>query len=180
MITYIALLRGINVGGHNKIKMIELKQLFVDLNYTNIRTYIQSGNVIFQSKEHTILKIENNIIKALKTIFGYELKVIVITKEELKIAFNSNPYLKINAIDLTKLGVIFLRNTPSLENAPQIEELVSNSEDEFKIIEKTIYLHCPTGFAKTKLTNNLFERKLKSDATSRNWKTVTKLIELSN
>jgi len=177
---YIALLRGINVAGHHKIKMAELKQLFVDLSYTNVITYIQSGNVIFQTKKLNSSKIENDIIKAIKAKFGYDLKVLVITKKELKTTFVSNPFLKKGTIDSTKLGITFLRNTPTLENIPQISALVSNSEDEFKIIEKTIYLHLPTGSAKTKLTNNLFERKLKTDATTRNWKTITKLVELSS
>lgn len=180
MFTYIALLRGINVSGHNNIKMAELKQLFVDLSYNNITTYIQSGNVIFTSKEKSTSKIKNNIIEAVQQSFGYDLKVLVITKNELKTIFNSNPYLERSTIDITKLCVTFLSNNPILESIPQIEALIANNEDEFKIIDKSIYLHCPTGFVRTKLTNNLFERKLKSDATTRNWKTITKLVELSN
>ena len=180
MKTYIALLRGINVSGHNKIKMVELRQLFTDLAFKNVSTYIQSGNVIFTSIENNISKIENSIIKAVKLEFGYDLKVLVITKNKLETVFKSNPFLEITNVDITKLCVTFLRNTPTLENVPQIEALVANSEDEFKIVEKYIYLHCPTSFAKTKLTNNLFERKLKTDATTRNWKTITKLVELSS
>ena len=180
MFTYIALLRGINVSGHNKIKMAELKQLFVDLSYNNITTYIQSGNVIFTSKEKNTSKIENNIIKAVQKNFGYDLKVLVITKKELKTVFNSNPFLRNNTLDITKLCVTFLSDTPKNDALPQLEEIAHKSDDEFVIINKNIYLHCPTGFARTKLTNNLFERKLKTDATTRNWKTITKLVELSN
>ena len=180
MNTYIALLRGINVSGYNKIKMVDLKQLFIDLSFNNITTYIQSGNVIFQDEENDVSKIENNILKAIKTKFGYDLKVLVITKNELETIFNSNPYLNRSSIDITKLCVTFLSTNPIVENIAEIETLVSNNEDEFKVIGKIIYLHCPTGFAKTKLTNNLFERKLKSIATTRNWKTITKLVELSN
>ena len=180
MNTYIALLRGINVSGYNKIKMVDLKQLFIDLNYNNVTTYIQSGNVIFQDKEDVVSKIENNILKAIKTKFGYDLKVLVITKNELKTIFNSNPYIERSSIDITKLCVTFLSTSPILENISEIEKLVSNNEDKFIVFEKHIFLHCPSGFARTKLTNNLFERKLKSVATTRNWKTVTKLVELSN
>jgi len=180
LITYIALLRGINVSGHNKIKMVELKQLFVDLAFQNIITYIQSGNVIFTSTEKKVSTIEDNIKDAIKTTFGYDIKVLVITKNELKTVFTSNPFLESGTIEITKLAVTFLKTTPNLEHLPQITALTSNSEDEFKIIKKSIFLHLPTGSVKTKLTNNLFERKLKSDATTRNWRTVTKLVELSS
>ncbi|MFK5958699.1 MAG: DUF1697 domain-containing protein [Lutibacter sp.] len=180
MKTYIALLRGINVSGHHKIKMIELRQLFNGLNFKNVSTYIQSGNVIFTSTKNNISKIENSIIEAVKIKFGYDVKVIVITKNELGIIFKSNPFLETSTIEITKLSVTFLKKIPNLENIPQIEELVLNTKDDFKLIEKSIYLYLPTGAAKTKLTNNLFERKLKIDATTRNWKTVTKLVELSS
>ncbi len=180
MKTYITLLRGINVSGKNLIKMAELKQLFATIGFKNAITYIQSGNVIFTSIEKNTSKIETKITKAIKTKFSYDIKVLVITKKELEITFNSNPYTKINDVDVTKLCVTFLRNNPTLENVPQIEKLISNANDEFKITKKSIYLYCPTGFAKTKLTNNLFERKLKTDATTRNWRTITKLVELSN
>ena len=136
---YIALLRGINVSGHNKIKMVELKQLFVDLAFKNVITYIQSGNVIFTSTENSISKIESSIIKAVKMEFGYDLKVLVITKNNLETVFKSNPYLEINAIDITKLCVTFLKDIPTLENLSQIEALVANSEDEFKLFKKSIY-----------------------------------------
>ncbi|MCF6167572.1 DUF1697 domain-containing protein [Lutibacter sp.] len=180
MKTYIALLRGINVSGHNIIKMDALKLSFIQLGFNEVVTYIQSGNVIFISEENNTSKIETTIIKAIKTKFGYDIKALVITKKELEITFNSNPFIKIHDVDVTKLCVTFLRNNPTLENVPQIEKLIANANDEFKITKKSIYLHCPTGFAKTKLTNNLFERKLKTDATPRNWRTITKLLELSN
>ena len=180
MTTYIALLRGINVSGYNKIKMIELRQLFLELGFIDVLTYIQSGNVIFKSEEIDTVIIENNIISAIKTNFGHDIKVIVITKKYLDTIFNSNPYIDRANIDITKLCVTFLSNKPALENVSQIEKLISNSEDEFKIMKKSIYLHCPSSFAKTKLTNNLIERKLKTSATSRNWKTITKLVELCN
>lgn len=180
MTTYIALLRGINVSGHNKIKMVELKQLFIDLGFNEVTSYIQSGNVIFASNEKNISKIEKNIKEAIKKKFEYDLKVLVITKNELETVYTTNPYLERDDIDITKICVTFLSEIPTADNIQQIEKFTSSYMDEFKIIEKHIFLHCPTGFARTKLTNNLFERKLKSDATTRNWKTITKLVELSN
>ena len=180
MTNYIALLRGINVSGHNKIKMADLKQLFLGLNFQNIRTYIQSGNVLFQSKEKSKTKIAVTISEAIKNKFGYDIKIVVITKNDIKTVFSSNPFLKNRTPDITKLCVTFLSNNPNTDGLDQLEEIANKSEDEFKINGKFVYLHCPSSFAKTKLTNNLFERKLKVDATSRNWKTITKLVELSN
>jgi len=180
MNTYIALLRGINVSGHNKIKMTDLKQLFLNLGFQNIRTYIQSGNVLFQSDEKDISSFEKSIKTAIKKKFEYDIKVLVITKKIIQTAFTSNPFLKNKTSDITKLCVTFLSENPNTDGLQQLEEVANKGEDEFKMKDKFLYLHCPTSFAKTKLTNNLIERKLKVDATSRNWKTITKLAELSN
>ena len=180
MNNYIALLRGINVSGHNKIKMADLKKLFLDFNFKNVRTYIQSGNVLFQTDEKSKSKITTTIAVAINNKFNYNIKVVVITKREIKTVFTSNPFLKNNTPDITKLCVTFLSENPNTDGVHQLEEIANKSEDEFSINGKFVYLHCPSSFAKTKLTNNLFERKLKADATSRNWKTITKLVELSN
>ena len=180
MTNYIALLRGINVSGHHKIKMADLKLLCLDLNFQNIRTYIQSGNVLFQSEEKSNTKIAVTISEAIKNKYGYDIKVIVITKKDIKTVFSSNPFMENSTPDITKLCVTFLSNNPNSDGLDQLKDIANKSDDEFKINGKFVYLHCPSSFAKTKLTNNLFERKLKVDATSRNWKTITKLMELSN
>ncbi|SNR38068.1 DUF1697 domain-containing protein [Lutibacter flavus] len=181
MTTYIALLRGINVSGKNIIKMVELKQLFINLGYYDVITYIQSGNVLFKSsiKEQQLL--EDTIVAAISKHFEYDVNVLVLTKNELTTIFNSNPFLaKDSAMDISKLHLTLLNNEPDLSKKHQIETLVINSDDEFIIHKNSVYLHCPNGQAKTKLTNNLFQKKLNSAATTRNWRTITKLIELSN
>lgn len=178
--TYIALLRGINVTGHNKIKMTELKQLFIDSGFREVVTYIQSGNVIFQSEQSDISKIEQSIIKVIEKHFGYSIKVLVVTKSHLAAIFNSNPFIERENIDLTKLYVTLLSNQPEIDGIEQIEELLATNDDAFEVIDKSVYLYCPNGYGRTKLNNNLFEKKLNSSATTRNWKTITKLIELSN
>ncbi|MFD1294457.1 DUF1697 domain-containing protein [Lutibacter holmesii] len=180
MVTFIALLRGINVSGHNKIKMANLKQLFLNNGFSEVETYIQSGNVIFKSKELNTLKIEQRIITSIEKQFGFTIKVLVLTKTELSTVFSSNPFLDREFIDISKLCVTFLSATPTLETISEIKELGLKNNDEFYLNNNTVYLHCPNGFGKTKLTNNLFERKFKVNATTRNWKTITKLIELSN
>tara|TARA_R110001583_G_scaffold178822_2_gene335063 strand:- start:5620 stop:6177 length:558 start_codon:yes stop_codon:yes gene_type:complete len=181
MNTYIALLRGINVSGKNIIKMIELKQLFLDLGYHNIVSYIQSGNVIFKSNIKEPLLLEDTIVKGICNRFNYDVNVLVLTKKELTTIFNTNPFLaKDPTIDISKLHVTFLNTEPDLSKKHQIEALVINSDDDFIISENCVYLHCPNGSGNTKLTNNLFQKKLNSSATTRNWRTVTKLVELSN
>jgi uncharacterized protein (DUF1697 family) len=180
MTTYIALLRGINVSGHHKINMAELKQLFLDLGYKDVSTYIQSGNVIFKSNIKEPILIEDTIISAISRHFGHAIKVLVITKNEITTIFNSNPFLaKDPTMDISKLYVTILHKKADLAGIPPIEILAATSDDEFKLIENTIYLFCPNGAGNTKLTNNLFEKKLKTAATTRNWRTITKLLELS-
>ena len=112
METYIALLRGINVGGHNKMKMLELKQLFVDLGYLDVVSYIQSGNVIFNSKKLHTVEIEKSIIDAIEKQFAYSIKVLVLTKTELNTIFNSNPFILKHNLDVSKLSITLLNNKP--------------------------------------------------------------------
>lgn len=181
MLTYIALLRGINVSGHHKIKMAELKQLFINLGYLEVATYIQSGNVIFKSHIKESILIEDTVISAISKHFGHTIEVLILTKNELMTIFNANPFLaKDPTTDISKLHVTILNKMPDLAGIPTIEILVANSDDEFQLIENAIYLFCPNGYGKTKLNNNLFEKKLKIAATTRNWNTISKLVELSN
>lgn len=181
MSLFIALLRGINVSGCNKIKMVDLKELFLNLGYTEVTTYIQSGNVLFKNNTTSTEIIEKEIVKAINIKYGYTINVLVITKTELGNIFNNNPFLnEVTDIDTTKLHVTLLNKTPDLSNLEVINNLISTTNDRFKILNKTIYLYCPNGYGKTKLNNNLFEKKLNTSATTRNWKTITKLTELSN
>ncbi|WP_298368614.1 DUF1697 domain-containing protein [uncultured Lutibacter sp.] len=181
MNTYIALLRGINVSGKNIIKMADLKQLLTANGFIEVQTYIQSGNVIFKLNEKVTEKIEFQISNILNKQYQYNVNVLVLTKKQLDCIFQSNPFIeKNNAIDISKMYVTLLNNNPDLSGVSKIESLISTNDDAFIISGKTIYLHCPNGYGKTKLSNNLFESKLKSPATSRNWKTITKLVQLTN
>jgi len=177
--TYIGLLRGINVSGHHKIKMTELKQLFIELGFVNVTTYIQSGNVVFQTDLEEPDKIEQQILNGIQQTFGYKVQVLVLNKKSLETIFNSNPFLQKSDIDISKLHVTLLSNEPVYEGIQQINEMTTN-QDDFEIVDKCIYLYCPNGYGNTKLNNNLFEKKLKVSATTRNWKTISKLVELSN
>ena len=179
MNTSITLLRGINVSGHNKIKMVDLQKLFIQIGHSNILTYIQSGNVIFSSEEIDISKLEQTIIHEIEKQFSYVIKVLVLKKIELETIFNFNAFANIPELDFKKVGVTILQEKPTEEGIEKVKSLAADGE---KLIfnEKAWYLYCPNGFGRTKLSNNNIEVKLKMAATSRNWNTITKLVELSN
>ena len=124
MLTYIALLRGINVSGQHKIKMTDLKQLFFDLGYHDVATYIQSGNVIFKSNIKEPILIENTIISAISIHFGHAIEVLILTKDDLMTIFNANPFLaKDPTTDISKLHVTILNKMPDLDGIPTVEIL---------------------------------------------------------
>lgn len=178
MSSYIALLRGINVSGQKLIKMSELKELFESQGFQNVQTYIQSGNVIFYSKEKPIEKLKNIIQTAIRKKFGFDVSVLVITPDMIEYVLKNNPFIKKNK-GLDKLYVTFLSEQPSAENIKMLNS-IDYSPEEYILDGSLVYLHVPNGYGKTKLNNNLFENKLKVEATTRNWKTINKLWELSN
>jgi len=177
MKTYISILRGINVSGHKMIKMDALKQLYADLGFKNISTYIQSGNVIFQASKSQTKDLEKKIADRIAKQFGFDVPVFVIEAEEVKKIADKNPFLK-KKVDVSKLHVTFLSGEPSEENISKISG-APYSPDEFAIKGKTIYLFCPNGYGNTKLNNTFFENKLKVTATTRNWKTTNELIRIA-
>lgn len=178
MESYIAILRGINVSGQKKIKMEDLRQLLAELNFHDIQTYIQSGNVIFEHKKSDPLELAGQIAHQISDKYSFEVPVIVKTAAELEHVLHNNPFLKDRQEDESKLHVTFLSEIPKQELLNKIKEL-DHKPDEFIISDKAIYLFCPNGYGRTKLTNNFFENKLKVTATTRNWKTVNKLVEIA-
>ena len=177
MTKFIALLRGINVSGQKQIKMPDLKSLFEESGFQNIETYIQSGNVIFTSKEKLPEKLEQKISLAIKRKFGFDVQIIVLTPEEIEYVLNNNPFIK-KKKESEKLYVTFLAKSPSNENINKLNA-IDYSPEEYIIDGRYIYLFVPNGYSKAKLNNNFFESKLNVSATTRNWKTVNKLLELS-
>ncbi|PHR72831.1 MAG: hypothetical protein COA67_03785 [Lutibacter sp.] len=177
MSKYIALLRGINVSGQKKILMADLRELLSS--FRNVKTYIQSGNVIFESDTKNVKKLAQYIKDKIHKKYGFEVPVIVKTTEELLQTFNNNPFLKESAIDIKQLYVTFLSETPSKENV-KIMNQIDYSPDIFVIQNNLIYSCYPNGAGRSKMTINVFEKKLEVSATSRNWNTVTKLLTLSS
>lgn len=178
MISFVALLRGVNVSGQKLIKMTELKKLFEEQGYHNVQTYIQSGNVVFSSTERSSDKIKNILSKSIKQRFGFDVGILVITTDIIEHVLSNNPFIKKNK-ETNKLYVTFLLKHPSTDNIKKLNS-TDYSPEEYLIDGKLVYLHLPNGYGKTRLSNNLFENKLKVEATTRNWRTITKLWELSS
>lgn len=175
MQTYIALLKGINVGGHKKVPMADLRELLTKSGFENVKTYIQSGNVVFQSSEKNIQKIEATIKKAILDFFGFEVSVLVITRPNLKRIFDDSPFLE----EKKKASYfMMLHEVPDDDLVNVASEKVYEGE-EYKIINDCIYFYCEKGFGQAKFNANFFERKLKTFATARNYNTMVKLLSLS-
>ena len=175
----IAILRGINVGGKRKILMADLRGLFEDMGFTNIVTYIQSGNVIFNSgTKMTDIEIGDKIKKAIFDKYGFDVPTIVRSAKEIEQSVKNNPFYKKDVSDINHLCLTFLGEKPTEENRLKTETY-NYEPDKFIIKEKDVFIYIEEKYHQTKLSNNFFEKKLKVAATTRNWKTVLKLLELS-
>jgi uncharacterized protein (DUF1697 family) len=178
MDTYVAILRGINVGGKRMIKMDALKQLFTSLGFQNVETYIQSGNVFFQCKKTSEEKLAATIAKEIENIFSFDVTTIVKNVDELQDIITNNPFTKDKKKLVEHFHVTFLATTPTKVNVDSIAKLTFG-DDAFAIIDKTVYLYCPNSYRNSKLTNSFFETKLKVIATTRNWKTCNELVSIA-
>lgn len=179
MITYVSFLRGINVSGQNKIKMDDLKNLFESLNFKNVRTYIQSGNVVFEDESIDCDILARLIEEKIQKDLGLVVSVIMRNQQQLKIILQNNPFLKNENKEVSALYVTFLAALPN----DRIIEKISEKDtvpDEFRLMGQEIYLFCPDGYGRTKLNNSFFERKLKLKTTTRNWRTLNELNAMVN
>ena len=179
MTTYISILRGINVSGQKLIKMDTLKRMYENLNFENVQTYVQSGNVIFSAKEEAPKELEKIISSKIETEFGFEVPVIVLNLNTLEKIIKNNPFIKDNLKDTSFLHVTFLADNPTQFSKESIIEKKQPNE-EIDFTQNAVYLYCPNGYGKTKLNNNFLENKLKVKATTRNWKTTNELLKLAN
>ena len=176
--TFIALLRGINVVGHKIIKMAELAKLFESLKFRSVRTYVQSGNVIFETSASNSATLSRTIEMAIEKKFGFSVSVILRTPEELKKIVTGNPLLKDRGVQIERLYVTYLKELPEKKLVSSLE-MNQASNEKYIVKAREIYLYCPNGYGRTKLNNNIFEKKLNVVATTRNWNTTTTLLEMA-
>lgn len=173
------MLRGINVGRNKRIKMDDLKALYKSLDFTDVKTYIQSGNIIFKSRNPDSNDLSNKIRVKIREVFGFDVPVIIRTENEYKRVMDDNPFKE---EDEKQLYVTFLSEIPSKNLIKDINVdlgyKTQDNLDKYAINQKEIYLLLPEGYSRTKLNNVFFEKKLKIYSTTRNWKTVTKLYDI--
>jgi uncharacterized protein (DUF1697 family) len=178
MPTFISILRGINVSGHRVIKMEALKMSCGELGFQNIRTYIQSGNLVFESALADTNAISESIHGKILDAFGYDVPVITMTIAELEQVVLDNPFSNDKSKDPSCFHVAFLSEVPSPQRIEKLNEAELNN-DAFALVDKAVYLYCPDGYSNSKLTNALIEKKLKVIATTRNWKTTNVLLKMA-
>ena len=178
MPTYIAMLRGINVSGHKIIKMEALRASFGALRLSNIQTYVQSGNVVFGAGNGSVAALSKKIEQRILRDFGFSVPVFLRTAKELEEIIERNPFLTDTAIDHSKLHITFLSEAAPKTALEELQPLAEKPE-QFRVMGREIYLYCPDGYGRTKLSNTAIERKLSVGATTRNWKTVNTLLAMT-
>ena len=178
MPTHIAMLRGINVSGHKIIKMERLRACFAALGFSNVKTYVQSGNVIFEAANDSPAGLSQKIEQNISRDFGFSVPVFLRTAEEMGEIIQRNPFLKDAALDQSKLHITFLSDAPPKTALEQLQPLATKPE-QLRILGREIYLFCPNGYGKTKLSNTAIEKKLSVGATTRNWRTVNTLLAMT-
>lgn len=176
MKTYVALFRGINVGGKNALPMKALVAILEDLGAQNVKTYIQSGNAVFVSTEKDPSRLSNKISDEIKKRLGFEPHVLLLELEDIERAIKKNPF-PAAATDPKTLHAGFLASAPVKPNLETLERLKSNTE-RFHLIDKVFYLHAPEGIGRSKLAANA-ERLLGVPMTDRNWRTVSKIRDMA-
>jgi uncharacterized protein (DUF1697 family) len=175
---FICMVRGVNVGGHNKLPMSVLKDLCTSLKLTGVQTYLQSGNVVFSSKRSDRARLSKEIEERLRKKIGLDVKVILRTAAELRRAMAANPYPVGPQRNPSALVIIFLAGEPTGEAKAALEKVCVGPE-EVHMAAGELYIHYGSGMGRSKLSNALIERKLGLAGTARNWNTVTRLLELA-
>lgn len=174
---HLALLRGINVSGHNMMKMEALKSVLENIGFINVETYIQSGNVFVSTDEENGSAVGFKIKQKIYKQFGHDVPVIVVSKKDLELCFSNNPFLKEKEVDIKKLYVAFISKelSSSVINNLKISQF---KPDEAYIDGNRIFIKYSVGAGKTRLDQKYIEKKLNVVATIRNYNTVSKLLEM--
>jgi uncharacterized protein (DUF1697 family) len=173
-VRHVSLLRGINVGGHNLIPMARLRSIYDSIGCEDVTTYLQSGNVVYR-RARAPERVAAEVEAAIGEAFGYKIRVLDRTHASLDKIVASDPFPK---ADPARRLVLFLEAAPAPATAKEFG-VVSSGRDEAILIGKEFHLHCPDGLGTTKLVGILSDKRLGVAATGRNWRTVTRLLELS-
>ena len=174
---WVALLRGVNVGGHRKVPMAELRDALASLGLEDVRTYIQSGNAVFRAGRQGRTELTSRIEDALDRTFGFPVSVMLRSAEEMDRVVEHGPFLGEGA-DPSRLHVAFLASAPSGKVAEDFASFRIGS-DELRLAGSEAYLHCPEGMARSKLTPAFLERAMGTPSTVRNWRTTVALREMA-
>ena len=176
MRTYIAILKGINVGGHKKILMADLRKLLSEIpSIEEVKTYIQSGNIAFKASEENSDILENVIQEKIANHYEFQVNTIVLSKEKLSGIIAENPYAQ---QDIKRLHCCFFKKEPIFENREKLENYDA-SPDAFEVEKNCMYICCETDrYSKSNINNSIAEKILKINCTTRNWKTCIKLLEM--
>jgi len=174
---YVALLRGINVAGSKVILMGDLKNVFEGAGFSQVKTYIQSGNVVFMSRGKEHQGLERVIKDVIKGAFRFDVRVAVLELSELERIIQKNPYDGTGLKKGERIYLTILSEKPDKERVGELRK-AKNSDDDFEVIGKTVYMLCRKGYAKSVFNNNAIEKVLKVNATTRNLETMIKLVEM--
>jgi uncharacterized protein (DUF1697 family) len=174
----VSMLRGVNVGGHNRIKMDALRALYESLELRDPQTYVQSGNVVFRTDKRDLVALAKRIEDAIEEEFGFRPAVILRTTSELRDAIARNPFAKRTGIEPGKLLVNFLASDPGREVRDAVLSLKTDPE-ELRMDGRELYIYFPNGMARPKMSWAFVERMLKTPGTGRNWNSVNKLLEMA-
>ncbi len=173
------MLRGINVVGKKIVRMEHVRASFEALEFGRVRTYVQSGNVIFEAVRASPDDLSKAIAEKISEDFGFPIPVVVRTSDEIGKVVGGNPFLNERGLDHSKLHITFLAALPPKDAKERMDALNAHI-DQFRIRGREIYLYCPDGYGRTKLSNNAIEKALSVGATTRNWKTVSTLARISS
>lgn len=173
--THVALLRGINVGGKNVLPMKDLAGMFAKVGCTNVRTYIQSGNVIFEAPVGA-LNVAEVVGASIEKRFGFRIPIILRTSRQVLQIIRDSPFIG-HGVEEKWLHVYFLASVPKAQAIDSLDSARS-TPDTFHVRGQEIYMHLPNGMGRTKLTNAYFDSKLSTICTARNWATVLKLSQM--
>lgn len=178
MQTYVSLLRGINVNGQKIIKMDALRSLYEKLGFIAVKSYLQSGNIVFKAELTDTELLSNKLQQAVKDTFGFDVPILVMEPLQLEAALKDNPFQQGDGFDIKHVYFSFLFQKASPDDFASVEAKKSAAE-QLHWAEQLIFLYCPDGYGKTKLSNNFIEKKLKLMATTRNWNTVNELYNVA-